>query len=119
MIRVGQKLAIYVPDNSPKKETPKVEVQPKVETPQTAIPDEKIASAAGRDSTAVASIVDSMNKPVDAKEFVIYTVQRGDSLYTIAQKFQGITIQDIKELNNFNSRKVIHPGDQIKIPKRA
>ena len=26
------------------------------------------------------------------KEFVIYTVQRGDSLYTIAQKFQGITI---------------------------
>ena len=41
-----------------------------------------------------------------------YTVQPGDSLWTISRKFEGLTIERIKELNNLQSN-TIQPGQTL------
>lgn len=43
-----------------------------------------------------------------------YYVQKGDSLYTIAKKYPGITISDIKKWNGISSEK-LKPGMKLKI----
>jgi membrane-bound lytic murein transglycosylase D len=43
-----------------------------------------------------------------------YTVQPGDSLWIISKKFDGLTIDQIKKLNNLNSNQ-IKPGQKLKI----
>lgn len=43
-----------------------------------------------------------------------YTVQSGDSLWTISQKF-GVSIQDIEAWNGLSSSSVIHPGERLTV----
>ena len=47
------------------------------------------------------------------EEIVMYTVQKGDSLYSIAKKF-GITVDEIKSLNNLTSNNLAI-GEQLMI----
>ena len=44
-----------------------------------------------------------------------YTVQKGDTLYRIA-KVNGITVDELKTLNNLNSSSVLKVGQVLKIP---
>ena len=43
-----------------------------------------------------------------------YTVQAGDSLYAIAQRFPGVEAKDLMELNGISAN--IKPGQKLKIP---
>ena len=45
-----------------------------------------------------------------------YTVQKGDSLYTISKKL-GISLKELKEINNFEEKKVLQVGEVIRIKK--
>ena len=47
--------------------------------------------------------------------YTVYTVKSGDSLYTIAQQYPGVSAQDIMQFNGISSK--IRPGMIIKIPK--
>jgi membrane-bound lytic murein transglycosylase D len=68
-------------------------------------------------NTAQAS-VDSFKKKdnaaVSKKLGADYYVQKGDSLYSIAKKYPGITISDIKKWNDIRDEK-IKPGMKLKI----
>ena len=46
----------------------------------------------------------------------IYTVKNGDSLWSISQKFPGVTIQNIKKWNDISGNK-LKPGMKLKISK--
>jgi len=50
-------------------------------------------------------------------EYVTYTIQSGDSFYTIAKNYPGISAQDIMDFNGLTSSK-IRPGMKIRIPKK-
>lgn len=45
----------------------------------------------------------------------IYKVRRGDTLWKIAQKFDGITVKDIMKTNRIQKAKDLKPGTRLKI----
>ncbi|MFW5998861.1 MAG: L,D-transpeptidase family protein [Halanaerobiaceae bacterium] len=63
-------------------------------------------------------IRESFNKSIQGpeKNYIIYTVKKGDSLWTISKKFK-ISIEDIIKLNNIEND-TIYPDDRLKIPIR-
>lgn len=54
--------------------------------------------------------------PGDKKyiKYVYYTVQSGDTLWDIAKKYQGASVDEIKRLNNLSNNK-LQPGQKLKI----
>jgi membrane-bound lytic murein transglycosylase D len=44
----------------------------------------------------------------------LYTVKSGDSLWSISKKFKGVTVKDLKSLNNLKNS-ALKPGMQLKI----
>lgn len=55
------------------------------------------------------------SKKKASSEFVYYTIQRGDTLWTIAQKHEGCSVAEIKKLNNIHNEKSLKPGQKIKV----
>lgn len=66
---------------------------------------------------AATSSASSSPAPAQSGEYTIYTIKSGDSFYTIAKNYPGISAQDIMDFNGINSSK-IKPGMKIKIPKK-
>ncbi len=56
-------------------------------------------------------------KPLPTGPHEIYTVQSGDSLWLIAQKYSNVSVQNIKDWNNIWSVKSLKPGTKLKIFK--
>lgn len=70
-----------------------------------------VRSSAG---TAVASSSrpSRSNSPMPLPGSKTYTVQPGDTLWDISRKFEGLTIEKLKSLNNLNNSK-IHAGQKL------
>ncbi len=47
--------------------------------------------------------------------YVMYTVKKGDTLWEISRKFNGVSLNQIMNLNGFNKNSKIMPGKKIKI----
>ena len=58
--------------------------------------------------------VSQIDKPIE--DYEIYTVQKGDSLWLIAQK-NNVSVEDIMEINNLETIN-LQIGDKLKIPKK-
>jgi membrane-bound lytic murein transglycosylase D len=75
----------------------------------------KIAISKGK--SKVVSTKKKPKKNTIRGSFEIYTVQKGDSLWTISKKFKNVSIDQIKKWNNIWSVKKIKPGTKLKIYK--
>jgi len=49
------------------------------------------------------------------QKYLYYTVRRGDTLWDIAKMYDGVTVDQIKRLNNISNTKRLKPGQKIKI----
>lgn len=96
LIRVGQKLNIYVPAGNGAK--------------YGSYANTKFVSSASSSSRASGKITTSNG-------WVYYTVKKGDSLYTIAKNFPGISAQNIMTANGLSNSK-ISVGQKLKIRKQ-
>ena len=106
IIRSGQKLTIYKHKNSSGKyksidKMSFAEKQKMIGKPVTV----------AQTTTTITS--------TDAKDFVIYTVRSGDTLWEIAKKYPGVTDTDIMRLNNITNASKIHPGQKLKIKPKS
>ncbi|MFP4469183.1 MAG: LysM peptidoglycan-binding domain-containing protein [Bacteroidales bacterium] len=65
-------------------------------------------------------------KPVDSKtkvvktsdgkvKYIYHVVKRGDTLWDIAKQYDGVTVNQIKRLNNLTNSHRIKPGQRLKI----
>ncbi|MCS6832133.1 MAG: LysM peptidoglycan-binding domain-containing protein, partial [Flammeovirgaceae bacterium] len=87
-LRTGQKLMVYSPLAAPKKEVPVMtKTQAKPLLPQRV-----------SETTPQAT----------------YVVKDGDTLWGIAQKFEGLTVQRIKKLNQLRSNRLT-PGQKLRV----
>jgi membrane-bound lytic murein transglycosylase D len=68
----------------------------------------KPVATAAKKTTKVEPVADGNTR--------IYTVKNGDSLWSISQKFPGVTIQKIKKWNDISGN-TIKPGTKLKILK--
>jgi LysM repeat protein len=57
------------------------------------------------------------NTSAKVRDFAIYKVKKGDTLYSIAEKF-GVDVQELKDFNNLKSEKIIE-GQELKIPTKG
>lgn len=114
-LQIGQQITVYVPGKSAKgKSSQKTKAETAAQTLAVAAP----VATTKTDSTRV-QIQTVSTDQAQATDYIIYTVQSGDSLFTIAKKFPGITDSDLIAFNNIRNVKGLYPGQQIKIPKKA
>ncbi|MEI6678814.1 MAG: transglycosylase SLT domain-containing protein [Mariniphaga sp.] len=108
-IKTGQQLAIYVTDKSAvtkgKSTAAKMTVTKVAASTKT---------TSGVKPQQSAIVVSSLNG-----EFTYYIVRRGDSLYTIAKQFSGVSDIEIKLLNNIKNANSLVIGQKLKIPVKA
>ncbi len=110
IIRVGQKLVIYVPKD-------KVDYYSKINSLSYA---EK-QSRNGRTVSKTTSVSrqKTNNTSTESNDYVYYTVRSGDNLWTIAKKFPGVSNNDIMKLNQLTSSSKINPGQRLKIRPKS
>lgn len=51
-----------------------------------------------------------------ASKYIIHLVQPGDTLWNIAKRYDGITVELLKEVNNFTPQSTLKVGSKLKIP---
>lgn len=95
-ISAGQKLSVYVLTSA---KNDKVASRP-VEKPKAEVASNQVKPATGRTQN-------------ENSKFVWHTVQSGDSLWKIAQRYEG-TVEKIKELNNLQSNN-LKIGTRLKV----
>ena len=80
----------------------------------------RIYHGKGPSSSAVASGSSRTSQPATSSKggYVMYTVRKGDTLYSIANKFPGVTLNDIMRLNGLNRKSKIYTGQKLKIKKQ-
>lgn len=67
-------------------------------------------------SQPVADNSDSRSKTSDSQsDYIIYTVKEGDTLWDIAKQYDGVTVDQIKQLNNITNTRSLRPGQKIKV----
>lgn len=115
MIRVGQKLAIYVPKEYSDfySQINSMTFNQKQEYVKTK-PVANIAASAASEASPATVSSSSPSSEYD-QEFIYYTVRSGDTLWSISQQFPGVTNKDIIRLNNMTNANKIKPGQKLKI----
>jgi len=104
IIRIGQKLAIYVPEKDKTKYA-------KYDSMSFA---QKQASI-GKTSTPSKK---AEVKPLDPN-YVYHTVRKGDTIWEIAQKYAGISSDEIMRLNSLNNDRGLYIGQKLKIKRKS
>ncbi|MCF8369017.1 MAG: LysM peptidoglycan-binding domain-containing protein [Bacteroidales bacterium] len=63
--------------------------------------------------------METTKKPETSEEggFVYHTVRSGDTLWDIAKLYDGVSVEQIKELNNIRNSKRLKPGQKLKVKK--
>ena len=118
-VRSGQRLTVYnwvktkVPVKAVSKEelTAKKEDTHKVDTVQKTEVDEQ-ADAINDTQKVSNETAEVKNSPKPA--FKYYIVQRGDTLWNIAKRYEGLTVEMIKNINNLSNTN-IKPGTKLKV----
>ena len=103
IIRVGQKLAVYVPQGQKAKYV-------KLNSMSFA---EKQASV----GKSVKTAEPKKAEPLDPN-YVYHTVRRGDTIWEIAQQYAGISSDDIMKLNKLTNDRGLYVGQKLKIKRK-
>lgn len=108
-LRVGQRLTVYKPVNRPVQ----VAAAPKPAT--TSLPD-----TLKNQAIEEVGLSEATEKPaLQESKFMLYTVRVGDTLWSIAGRYDGVSVQDLKQINNMKESHTLMPGQKIKVPVKS
>ena len=83
--------------------------------PTTTTTTTKSSATASVTKATVTSQAGTASAAANGKGFIAYTVKSGDSLYSIAKKYPGVSTKDLQQFNGLNGSN-IRPGQVLKIP---
>ncbi len=115
----GQKLLVYV--NVKKKVQLREEQIEKDNDEEDTLADSvKGAAAIIQETANETNVVEKKvevkkNEKKPAVKFVYHLVQPGDTLWAIAQKYEGVTVAEIKKINKITSTRNLKAGTKLKI----
>ena len=104
LIRVGQKLVIYVPKEQKNK-------YDRLNSMSFAQKQSLIGKSSNRQNNEV-------SQPLDPN-YEYYTVKRGDTLWEIAKRYAGISYEEIVQLNNLGTGARLSVGQKLKIKSKG
>lgn len=107
-LMAGQKLAVYVPVRSASSTSQNVSGSARKIAPATS---EVKESNEGKD-TSVRTV--TSEEAAEKAKVVYHIVQAGDTLWAIAQRYEGVTVQQIKEVNRLQSND-LKVGTRLKV----
>ena len=84
--------------------------------PQSSEPVKPIVVAAPQPASAATEEPDAEDIDLRTLSAVEYTVEEGDTLYDIAERYDS-TVEAIMDLNELDASSFIHPGDVLLIPQ--
>lgn len=106
LIKPGQSLTVYVP-------TEKVHVYEEIDRLSAENKNKREdEEETNRQSDVIASAATSN------RNYIIYTIQSGDTLWDISRK-NGVSLEQIKQLNNISNTRNLKPGMVIKIREKS
>ena len=108
-LRAGQKLTVYVPKA-------KADEYRKINSLSFA-EKQAIAVKVAEPSSPAAGQIAQAAPDATRDQFVLYTVRSGDNLWTIAQKYPGISHEDIMKLNQMTGSR-LQTGQVLKIKRK-
>ena len=106
-LKLGKKLKIYVPDK-------KAAYYKGIDAMSFAQKQKRVGKTVS--SSTAASHTPKKEEPL-GKDFFWYTVKSGESPYTIAKKYPGVSSDDILRWNNIKDARSIDVGQKLKIKK--
>jgi membrane-bound lytic murein transglycosylase D len=121
-LRVGQKLRIMVPQD-------KLAYYKKINT-MTGLQKKKLIGTtapetiAKTEPTKEAPVVTkkpntTTSSTTNPNKYSYYVVQKGDTLWSISQRYPGVTVDQIKRSNGIADNRSLKAGQKIKIPKKG
>ncbi len=84
-------------------------------------PDQKLAVTAPKMEVAVneQQVAPQTEKKIISDEYIYHVVRRGDTLWDIARQYDGVTVDQIKKLNNIYNTKSLKPGQKLKVAQKG
>jgi membrane-bound lytic murein transglycosylase D len=107
LIRAGQKLLIYVPENQKEK-------YERLNSMTFAQKQATIGKSVSGSSSSAAKKQESLDP-----NFIYHTVRRGDTLWEISRNYPGISSDDIVKLNNLRNENDLNIGQKLKIKRKS
>jgi membrane-bound lytic murein transglycosylase D len=101
IIRVGQRLVVYVPKS------------------RAAQYQHAAAGTAKTPKAQETNLSTNQTDQAGSSDFIYYTVRSGDNLWSIAKKFPGVSNTDIMNLNNLSANSKINIGQKLRIKPKS
>jgi membrane-bound lytic murein transglycosylase D len=110
-IRVGQKLAVYV-------DPAKSDYFARIDGMTFAQKQAMIGSSVPVNLTNSSAALAAASSGPDS-EYIIYTVQYGDTIWDIVKKYENVTTSEVLSLNNITDPGKLYVGQKLKIRKKS
>ncbi|MCB0508894.1 MAG: LysM peptidoglycan-binding domain-containing protein [Bacteroidetes bacterium] len=118
-IYLDEELLVYVHKNDVKKFTRFTYLSSNIKDKLSAniVTQEEKEAAAKQGKTSILDKINPIKILSNKNCYQTHIVKKGETLYSIAQKYDDITLQNLMDWNGFKNNTILHIGDKIKVRK--